>query len=95
MMMLKALSSIAVEQMKTSDKMMVRCTQLLDYLLHNADAKVHVHASDMIFNIHLMHLTCWNHRLEAVLVNIFSWDGCLKIGNPFVSTTHSTSAQQS
>ncbi len=52
MTVLKALSSIDVEQMKASDKTMTRCTQLLDYLSHKADAKVHFHASDMILNIH-------------------------------------------
>ncbi len=52
MTVLKALSLIAVEQMNATEKTMVRCTQLLDYLLHNADAKVHFIASDMILNIH-------------------------------------------
>jgi hypothetical protein len=52
MMVLNALSAIAVEQMKASDKTMVRCTQFLDYLSHNADTKVRFHASDMILNIH-------------------------------------------
>ncbi len=52
MRVLKALSSIAVEQTKASDKTMLRCTQLLDYLSHNADAKVRLHASNMILNIH-------------------------------------------
>jgi hypothetical protein len=52
MMVLKALSSMAVEQMKASDITMARCTQLLDYLSHNADAKVRFHASNMILNIH-------------------------------------------
>jgi hypothetical protein len=32
-----------------------------------------------------MHLSCWNHRHKAALVDIFSWDGCLKMENPFVS----------
>ena len=31
---------------------MSRCTQLLDYLLGNANATVRFHASDMILNIH-------------------------------------------
>jgi hypothetical protein len=52
MMVLKALSSIAVEQINATDKMMARCTQLLDYLSHNANAKVRFYASDMILNIH-------------------------------------------
>jgi hypothetical protein len=52
MMVLKALSSIAVEQMNAMDKTMARCTQLLDYLSHNANTKVRFYASDMILNIH-------------------------------------------
>jgi hypothetical protein len=52
LMVLKALSSIAVEQTNASDKTIGRCTQLLDYLSLNADAKVRFHASDMILNIH-------------------------------------------
>jgi hypothetical protein len=52
MMVLKALSSIAVEQMNATDKTMARCTQLLDYLSHNANAKVRFYASDMILNIY-------------------------------------------
>jgi hypothetical protein len=52
MTVLKALSSIAVEKTKATDNTMVRCTQLLDYLLHNVDAKVPFHASNMILNIH-------------------------------------------
>jgi hypothetical protein len=52
MTVLMALSSIAVEQMKATEKTMARCTQLLDYLSGHADAKVCFHASDMILNIH-------------------------------------------
>jgi hypothetical protein len=52
MTVLKALSSIAVDQTEASDKTMARCTQLLDYLLHNADVDIGFHAYDMILNIH-------------------------------------------
>jgi hypothetical protein len=52
MTVLIALSSIAVKQMKVTEKTMAQCTQLLDYLLGHADAKVRFHASDMILNIH-------------------------------------------
>ncbi len=52
MMVLKALSSMAVEQTKATEKTMARCTQLLDYLSHNANVKVQFYASDMILNIH-------------------------------------------
>jgi hypothetical protein len=52
MTVLKALSLIAVEQTNATEKTMAQCTQLLDYLLHNANAKVHFYSSDMILNIH-------------------------------------------
>ena len=52
MTVLKALSSIVVEQKNATDKTMARCTHLLDYLSHNANAKVRFYASDMILNIH-------------------------------------------
>jgi hypothetical protein len=52
MTVLMALSTIAVDQTKATKGTMEQCTQLLDYLAHNADAKVRFHASDMILNIH-------------------------------------------
>jgi hypothetical protein len=52
MTVLMALSSIAVEQTKATEKTMSRCIQLLDYLSGQSDAKVRFHASDMILNIH-------------------------------------------
>jgi hypothetical protein len=52
MTVLMALSIIAVDQTKATKRTMKRCTQLLDYLAHNTDAKVHFHASDMVLNIH-------------------------------------------
>ncbi len=42
----------SVEQMNATEKIMARCTQLLDYLLHNVDGKVCFIASNMILNIH-------------------------------------------
>jgi hypothetical protein len=53
MTMLKALNLIAVEQTKATVKTMAQCTQILDYLSPNADAKIPFHASDMILNIQL------------------------------------------
>jgi hypothetical protein len=52
MTVLMALSSIAVEQMKATEKTMGCCVQLLDYLVSNLEAKVRFHVSDMIMNIH-------------------------------------------
>ncbi len=80
MAVLKALSSIAVEQTNATKKTMARCTQLLDYLSHNVDAKVCFIASKMILNIHSNAL----YLSGAVHVEIFSWDGCRKMENPFV-----------
>ncbi len=51
MMMVNALS-LAVEQTKATEQTMVRCTQLLDYLSHNANVKNWFCASDMVLNIH-------------------------------------------
>jgi hypothetical protein len=52
MMVLMALSSIAMEQTKATERTLARCTQLLDYLAGHADAKVQYHASDMMMTIH-------------------------------------------
>jgi len=52
MTVLIALSSIAIEQTRATTKTMSRCTQLLDYLASNANAKIRFYASDMILNIH-------------------------------------------
>ncbi len=52
MAVLMALSYIVVKQMKATEKTMEQCTQLLDYLLGHAGAKVRFPASDMILNIH-------------------------------------------
>ncbi len=52
MTVLMVLSTIAVNQTKVIKRTMERCKQLLDYLAHNAEAKVHFHALDMILNIH-------------------------------------------
>ncbi len=53
MTVLMALSTIAAEQTKATTKTMSRCSQLLDYLAANSDAKVRYHASasDMVLNI--------------------------------------------
>ena len=52
MTVLVALSSIASEQMRATEKTQKRCVQLLDYLASNSEAKVRYRASDMIMNIH-------------------------------------------
>ena len=52
MMVLMALSAIAVEQTKAMTRKLGKCMQLLDYLASNSEAKVRFYASDMIMNIH-------------------------------------------
>jgi hypothetical protein len=49
---LMALSSIAIEQTKATERTMEQCTQLLDYLAYHSGAKVRFYASEMIMNIH-------------------------------------------
>ena len=51
-MVLKELSSIAVEQTKGTEKTMGQCINLLNYLTTNQNAKVRFHASNMVMNIH-------------------------------------------
>jgi hypothetical protein len=52
MMVLIALSTIAMLQAKPTEKTMERCVQLLNYLAMHADTKIRFYASDMIMNIH-------------------------------------------
>ncbi len=51
MMVLMALSSIAIKQTQATEKAIGRCVQLLDYLATNEMVKIRFHASDML-NIH-------------------------------------------
>jgi hypothetical protein len=53
MTVLMALSTIAINQMKATEKTMAKCMQLLDYFAYHAGAKVCFYASNMIMNIHL------------------------------------------
>ncbi len=52
MMVLMALSSIAIKQTQATEKAIVRCIRLLDYLATNEMVKIKFHASNMILNIH-------------------------------------------
>jgi hypothetical protein len=52
MTVLMALSTLAIEQTKATEKTLSKCFQLLDYLAHHSHAKVRFYASDMIMNIH-------------------------------------------
>ncbi len=65
MMVLMALSSIAVEQTKATEKTMARCIQLLDYLSTNEMAKIRFHASKMILNILFNYLSETSARSRA------------------------------
>ena len=48
-----ALSTIASEQAKGTEKSMLKTKQLLDYLATHSNATVRFYASDMVMNIHL------------------------------------------
>ena len=52
MTVLMALSLLAIEQTKATEKTLAKWVQLLDYLAHHSTAKVGFYASDMIINIH-------------------------------------------
>jgi hypothetical protein len=82
LMVLMVLSSIAVEQITAIEQTMEKCTQLLDYLSNQMDAKICFHASDIIMNIH----SNFSYLLEANAqighVDISSWGGCLKTMSP-------------
>ncbi len=52
MTFLMALSTIASKQTTATEKTLEKCTQLLDYLASNLEAKVRHNASDMLINIH-------------------------------------------
>jgi hypothetical protein len=52
MMILMALSSIAIEKTKVTEKTMGRCIQSLDYFATNEMAKIRFYASEIILNIH-------------------------------------------
>ena len=49
---LMALSTIASEQTRATQKALTNLNQLLDYLASRPNAKIRYHASDMILNIH-------------------------------------------
>jgi hypothetical protein len=51
-MVLMALSTIAMPQAKPMETTMERCVQLLDYLATHVNVKIRFYASDMIMNIH-------------------------------------------
>jgi hypothetical protein len=52
MTVLMALSSIEIEQSKGTEINMEKAMQLLEYLASNPDAKVRLHASNMVMNVH-------------------------------------------
>ncbi len=81
MTVLMALSSIAVEQTKATEKTLGHCLQLLDYLVSNSEAKVRYHASDMIMNIHSDASYLSETKARSRACGHFSWDGCQRMGS--------------
>ncbi len=82
MTVLMALSTIAAKQTTATKRTLEKCTQLMDYLAHNADAKVRFHASNMIMKIHLdaSYLSEAKARNRACGHFFMGW--LLKNGNP-------------
>ena len=62
-----ALSAIAAEQSKPTERTMERVRQLLNYMHSNPDAVIRFHASDMILNVHsdASYLTATKGRSRA------------------------------
>ncbi len=87
MTVLMALSTIAVNKTKATTRTMERCTQLLDYLAHNADAKVCFHALDMIINIHSDTLYLSEAKARSRVCGHFFHGMDAQNGEPHVSTT--------
>ncbi len=84
MTVLMTLSSIATEQTKATEKIIPQCTQLLDYLLRHADAKVRFHTSDMILNIHLDASSLSETKSLSRACGHCLWGGCQKTASLFV-----------
>jgi hypothetical protein len=82
MTILKALSLIAVEQTNATEKTMARCTQLLDYLLHNANTKVLFIASNIILNIHSNALYLLEAKAQSCACGHFFMGWMPKNGEP-------------
>jgi hypothetical protein len=94
MMVLMALSSIAIKQMKVTGKTIGKCIQLLDYLATNEMAKIRFHASEIILNIKFDVSYLQRPEPAAEHVDISSWAGCQKTTNRYVQMGCSTRTQQ-
>ncbi len=79
---LMALSSIAVEQTKATEKTIARCIQLLNYLSSQADTKVRYHTLDMIMNIHSNASYLSRANAQSRACGHFLWDGCQRTVTP-------------
>ncbi len=73
MTVLMALSSIASEQTKGTERTLEKAYQVLDYLATHPNAVVRFCASDMVMNIHLDVLYVSEPEAKAEHVDIFSW----------------------
>ncbi len=67
MTILVALSNIAADQAKPTQKTMKRCQQLLDYMHYNPNTVICFQASDMILNVHsdALYLSVTKERSRA------------------------------
>ena len=81
---LTALSDIASEQSKPTEKTMKRVKQLLAYMHTNPNAVIRFRASDMILNLHASYLSAARGRSRAG--GYFFLGSMPKIGIPSSST---------
>ncbi len=79
---LMALSTIASEQTKGTEKTLEKAYQLLDYLVSHPNAKVQFCASDMIMNIHSDASYLSKTSARSRVCGHFSWAKYQSMENP-------------
>ncbi len=90
MTFLMALSTIASEQTKASEKTLEKCTQLLDYLALHLDKKIDITLWTWQWTFTPMPHICQKQMHAAVHAVIFSWDRFLQTTNQLNWTEHFT-----
>jgi hypothetical protein len=83
MTVLMALSTIASEQTKGTERTMEKALQVLDYLATHPDATIRFCTTDMVMNIHSDASYLSEPKFAAEPVDTFSWGGYLSTENPY------------
>jgi hypothetical protein len=82
MTVLMVLSTIVANQTLATEWTLEQCTQMLDCLAHNADAKVRFCSSDMIMNVHLDVSYLSKTKAHSQTCGHFFMEWMLKDGDP-------------